>query len=110
AGQWDAAKSIGLSRWQAYRLVVLPQSIPSALPPTINMVIYTIKGTALASLITVNELTLEAESLVSDTYQALPVYLLAGVFYLSVTIPLGFLGQQLEARLGRSLGSGGWST
>jgi His/Glu/Gln/Arg/opine family amino acid ABC transporter permease subunit len=106
--QWDAAKSLGLSRLQSYCLVVLPQSLPSAVPPTINMVVYTVKGTALTSLITVNELMQEAEVLVSDTYEPLPIFMLAGLLYLSLTIPLGALGQYVESRIGRSLGLRGW--
>jgi His/Glu/Gln/Arg/opine family amino acid ABC transporter permease subunit len=104
--QWDAAASIGLSRRQIYWRVVLPQAAIPAAAPTINMLIWVIKDTSVASLITVNELTLRASSLINVNAKPLPTYLVLLGFYVVVTVPLGYIGRFVERGLGARLGGG----
>lgn len=103
-GQWDAATSLGMSRWAAYRLVILPQSLGPAVPPTINMIIYVVKGSALASLVTVPELMYHANELISLTFRPLDIYLIVMGYYLAMTIPLGYAGRYVEGRMRKRFG------
>ncbi|MGH7069478.1 MAG: amino acid ABC transporter permease [Acetobacteraceae bacterium] len=102
AGQWRAARSLGLGRAKIMRLVILPQAIPPAIPPTINEVIYLIKASALASLVGVNELTANAQVLISETFRPLDVLLFVSGLYLAIVVPLAYLGRFGEYLLARS--------
>lgn len=104
-GQWEASASIGLSRRQTLWRVVLPQAVIPGVAPTINMIIFTIKDTALASLITVDELTLHADSLASQNFQPLKTYMVLLGFYVVITVPAGYLGRLAERKLGGGLGA-----
>lgn len=104
-GQWDAAASVGLSRWKSYRYVIVPQAIIPAVAPTFNMIVYVIKGTALASLIAVNELTLSANGLIVVNGEPLNTYLVLLGFYVVITIPVGYLGRLTERQVGGALGA-----
>jgi len=112
-GQWQAGDSLGLKRSKTMRLIILPQFVRIALKPTVNMLVYTIKGSSLLSLITVAELTLKGKLLVASTFQPLEVYLLVGAMYLVITVPLGYLiyvlGDYLDARTGLGDHPGGVS-
>ena len=98
--QWEAAESLGLGWWGVLRLVVLPQALLPAVPSTLNMVIASIKDTSLASLIAVNEVTLVATTLVSETFEPMQVYLVLAVLYLALIMPIVLLSHRLETRLG----------
>lgn len=103
-GQWEAGYSVGLTRGQIYRSTILPQAALPAIGPTVNMVIYTIKGTSLASIITVNEMTLRAESTVAQYSQPLATFMVLLALYVALTLPLGYLGRFLERRFSAALG------
>jgi ABC-type amino acid transport system permease subunit len=64
-----------------------------------NMVIATIKGSALASIITVAEVTLEANELIAKTFKPLEIYLMLAGLYLVLTIPLMLVTQRIESRV-----------
>jgi His/Glu/Gln/Arg/opine family amino acid ABC transporter permease subunit len=101
AGQWEAAASLGLTWPAMIRYVVLPQAVPPAVPSTLNMLIGVIKNSSLASLVAVNEVTLVATILVSDTFQPMQVYLVLALLYLLLIFPISLLSQWLERRLGK---------
>lgn len=96
-GQWRAAASLGLTRRQTLRHVIIPQVVAPAAPQTANGIIYIIKGSALASLITVPELTMYATRLVVDTFQPLQVYLVVAAFYLILTVPVAYLTRAMSS-------------
>ena len=73
-GQLDAGRSIGLSRRDLYRFVVLPQAIAWMIPPLTNDMVGLIKNSSLASTITVEELSLRATAVVSATFRPFEVY------------------------------------
>jgi His/Glu/Gln/Arg/opine family amino acid ABC transporter permease subunit len=104
-GQWDAARSIGLQPGGVYRLVVLPQALLPAIAPTSNMLVFLVKGSALASLISVNELLLSAQFVVEQTYVIFPIYGVVAVFYLVLTVPLTYLTKAVESKVHRATGS-----
>jgi putative glutamine transport system permease protein len=97
-GQWDAALAAGLSRLQTLRHVVLPQAVRLVIPPLTNLLVFTIKTSALASAITVEELMHVTETLESDTFRTFELFTAAALGYLALTIPLGGAARWLERR------------
>ncbi len=91
--QWEAASSIGLSWLGSARQVILPQAVPAALPTTVNLLIYLIKGSALTSIVAIHELTGSASLAVSLTFLPMQVYAIVALMYLVVVIPLTLLAQ-----------------
>ena len=98
-GQWEAASSVGLSRFTSYRYVVLPQAIPLMLPPMTGVLINLIKHSAIVSVIAVFELTTEGRNIIADTYMAFEVWLTVAGIYLVLTISLSIFVGYLERRL-----------
>lgn len=91
-GQIEAANSLGLTRMQSMRLVVLPQAMRVIVPPTGNEVISMLKTTSLASLVGLVELLKSVENIYSRTYQVIPLLIVASIWYLAVTTLLS-IGQ-----------------
>ncbi|MFL5975004.1 MAG: amino acid ABC transporter permease/ATP-binding protein [Solirubrobacterales bacterium] len=97
--QRDAAAALGMRPWQILRRVVIPQALRSITPSLGNEAIIIVKNTSLASVITVGELTLRSEQLVSANFEYVAVFLAAGVMYLIATSAIVLLQGRLEARL-----------
>lgn len=87
-GQTEAAYSVGMTRRQALRWVVLPQALRLALPPIGNDFIALLKDSALVSVLAVPEITYEARLHVSRTFEALSVWNLVALFYLVLTLTM----------------------
>ncbi len=100
-GQWEAAASIGMSRWQAMRRVILPQAARTALPPLGNSFIGLVKDTSLAATIQVPELFRQAQLVTSRTLEVFTMYLAASVIYWVLATVLSFLQNRLEDRVNR---------
>ena len=98
-GQWEAASSVGLSRFTSYRYVVLPQAIPLMLPPMTGVLINLIKHSSIVSVIAVFELTTEGRNIIADTYMAFEVWLTVAGIYLVLTVSLSIFVGYLERRL-----------
>ena len=98
-GQWDAGLAAGLSRLQTVRHVVLPQAVRLVIPPLANLLVFTIKTSALASAITLEELMHVTETLESETFRTFELFTATAVGYLVLTIPLGGAARWLERRL-----------
>jgi His/Glu/Gln/Arg/opine family amino acid ABC transporter permease subunit len=84
-GQHHAAKALGLSYWRTVRRIILPQAVPIMLPPYVTRAIIIVKGTALASLVAVNELTGETVGAISLTFHPFEFLGVAAVLYLALT-------------------------
>lgn len=97
-GEREAARALGLSRWQAMRLVVLPRAVRQALPAYGNEVILMLKGSALASTITLLDLTGVARTLIARTYLAVEFFAVAGLIYLLLTLLIVRAIHRLERR------------
>jgi polar amino acid transport system permease protein len=82
-----AARSLGLSYWQAMRYVVIPQAVRRVIPPLLNDFIGLQKDTALVSVIGVAEAAFQAQAY-SQTYANFTSYLVAAVLFILLTIPL----------------------
>ncbi|ACS87456.1 MULTISPECIES: amino acid ABC transporter permease [Musicola] len=95
-GQWNAAYSLGMNGAQAIRWVIVPQSVFVSLPPLSNTFISLIKDTSLAAVITVPEMFLAAQRIVSVTYEPLILYVEAALIYLLFSTFLGKIQVRLE--------------
>ena len=87
-GQWEAATSIGMSRGQAYRYIILPQSIRFMLPPMTGEVVHMVKSSAIVSVIAVAELTTIGRNIISDTYMSFEIWFTIAAVYMVVTLIL----------------------
>ena len=98
-GQWEAAKSIGLSPTHTMTHVILPQAVKNILPALCNEFISTVKGTSLASVFFVGELMTQYKTVASITYLPLQPLLIAGVIYFVLNFILSRSVRILERRL-----------
>lgn len=99
AGQAEAAGALGLRRWQAVRLVVLPQALRLALPPLVGECVGLFKATSIAAIIGVGEMTNQARQIESETFRVIEVFAVITAGYLMATLPLMLAGTALERRL-----------
>lgn len=98
-GQWEAARSMNLSRTRTWSSVVLPQAIPAVIPALGNYVNAMFKDTPLLSAITVLELLNQAKIIGSQTFRYLEPVTIVGIFFLVVSYSTAWLIRRLEARL-----------
>jgi polar amino acid transport system permease protein len=96
-GQWEAARSTGLTFNQTLLSVILPQALRITIPPLTNRTIAITKGTALASVVAVSEILGAASSAVSNSYNPSPLTLAAAA-YLLLFLPVVVLGRWVETR------------
>lgn len=96
-GQVEAARVLGMTRFQGLRYVVLPQAIRVMVPPLISMYIATLKMSSLASVIAVYELLHSAQNLIVTSFRPLEVYTAVAVTYLVMVLPFALLTRRLEA-------------
>jgi His/Glu/Gln/Arg/opine family amino acid ABC transporter permease subunit len=95
-GQLEAGRSLGMKGPSLYRWVILPQAFRLIVPPMTSQVILNLKGTSLALTITVGELMFRAYEGANNTFRPGDFYLLAGILYLCVSIPLSRLAKRFE--------------
>ena len=101
-GQWEAARTIGLSYRQTMQEVILPQAFKRILPPYINEFIVLIKDSSLLASIGTIELLHSAEVLGARYYNYLAPLLCATVMYLIMTLTISYFARKLERRLAES--------
>ncbi len=97
-GQTEAAKSIGLTFGQRLLYVIAPQAIRRFLPPWINAVVDTVKGSALVSLVGIVDLMLAIQQVIGRTYRPMPLYVLGAIMYFLINYTLSLASRRLEAR------------
>lgn len=100
-GQVEAASSLGMTRGQALRFVVLPQAMRVIIPPTGNEVISMLKTTSLAAAISVIELTGAVQNIYAANFEVIPLLIVASIWYLIVTTILSIGQFYLERHFGR---------
>ena len=98
-GQWEAARSLGLSFVQQLRLIVLPQAAKIAIAPTVGFMVQVIKGTALASIIGFIEITKTGTMITNATFKPFLVYSFVARFYFALCFPLSWWSKRLELRM-----------
>ncbi len=98
-GQHDAAKALGLTGLQRFRLVILPQALRRILPPLANQFITVLKLSSLASVIGFPDLTRKANELVVSVYRPLEIYSALIVEYLVLVLAISAAIRWLERRM-----------
>lgn len=88
SGQTEAAQALGLSRRRALRRVVVPQAMRSIVPTAGNMLIGTLKGTSIVSVLAVHDLLYSVQLIYNQTYQVIPLLMVATLWYIAVTTVL----------------------
>jgi polar amino acid transport system permease protein len=101
-GQFESADAIGLSLFDKYRYIIVPQSLPLILPPLTGLLISLIKHSAIVSVIAVSELTTAGLNLIADTFMAFEIWFLVAGIYLVVTITLSIGVSFFERSLTKS--------
>ncbi|MBL8834806.1 MAG: amino acid ABC transporter permease [Alphaproteobacteria bacterium] len=97
-GQNEAGKAIGLGFGQRLVYVIFPQALRRFLPPWLNAVTDTVKGSALVSLLGVVDLMQSIQQVIGRTYEPLPMYLYGAAIYFVINYTLSSLSRALEAR------------
>jgi polar amino acid transport system permease protein len=98
-GQNLAAKALGFSQWQTVMFVILPQALRRALPGCGNEIIYLIKYSSLAYMVTCIELTGEGKIIAARTFKYTEVFLMVAAFYLVLVSIAGWLLHRVERRV-----------
>lgn len=98
-GQWEAAESLGGGSWFTYREVILPQAVPRIIPPLASQAVSLVKDSALVSTVAVYDLTMQGQSIVSDTFLTFEVWFTVAGIYLLLTLSLTFLISRIDRRL-----------
>jgi len=98
-GQTEAARSLGMTYFQAMRFIILPQAIRRVLPPLGNDFIACLKDSSLATVLAVDELTQLGRMLRASTFRVLEVFNLVAFLYLSMTLLLSGVVRWLEKKM-----------
>jgi polar amino acid transport system permease protein len=97
-GQWEASSSLGLSRLDRMRFIILPQAIKNTAPPLANQFISLVKDSSIVSLIAIQELTFMASQTVVTTQKTFEIWLTIGALYFAICWPLSLLFRRLERK------------
>ncbi|VEN73303.1 Amino acid ABC transporter permease [Candidatus Desulfarcum epimagneticum] len=100
-GQREAGRALGLSRLDRMRFIILPQAVRRVLPPLANEFINAVKYSAIASVVSIQELTFMGRQVVETTRLIFETWITVSVMYLSLTLSLSLLVGRLEKKLGR---------
>jgi len=96
--QWEAAATVGMTKARAFHRIVLPQALRIVTPALGNYFISLFKDTALASVVTVQELTFTGQIISARSYQYFTIYTVTGILYLAVGYPPALFVRWLEKR------------
>jgi polar amino acid transport system permease protein len=94
--QWEAADCLALTGWQRLFLVILPQAVKIATPPTVGFMVQIVKNTSLASIIGMAEVTYIGKQINASTFQPFTTYLIIAIFYFAICYPLSALSRRFE--------------
>ena len=97
--QWEAAECLAMSRAQRMRLVILPQAVRIATPPTVGFMVQIVKNTSLASIVGFVELVRAGQLINNSIFQPFVVYVLIAVLYFAMCYPLSAWSRKLERRM-----------
>lgn len=100
-GQREAGLAAGMSPFQVFTAVVLPQALRVMLPPLVNCYVSLLKDSSLCALIATDELMLAARAMSSEYFLPLHIFVLVGLIYFAIAFPLSMLSRLLGQRLSR---------
>ncbi|MEU8515854.1 amino acid ABC transporter permease [Kitasatospora sp. NPDC048722] len=96
-GQLEAAAALGLGRWRVLRRIVVPQAMRAIVPTAGNMLIGALKGTSIVSVLAVSDLLYSVQLVYLQSYQVIPMLMVATIWYLVITTVLS-IGQYYVER------------
>lgn len=96
AGQWEASHALGLSRFDTYRAVILPQAITRIIPPLTSQSVSLVKDSALVSTIAVYDLTMQGRTIIAETFLTFEVWFTVAALYLILALILSFAADQAK--------------
>jgi len=99
-GQMEAALSLGMTRGQALRKIIVPQAVRIVIPPVVNDFIALFKDTSVVSVVTLVELTKRFSVLSMSTQATVELMLMTAMLYLLMSYPMSLISRRIEARLG----------
>jgi len=99
-GQIEAAMSIGMTKWQIIRHIIIPQALKMSLPAWMNEYTIVLKDTSIAFALGVTELLTEARCLVSITLRPFLYYGIAALIYLVIVLSVGYFAGYLQKKYG----------
>jgi polar amino acid transport system permease protein len=97
--QWEASRALALGYLPQLFLVILPQAVRIAIPPTVGFLVQLVKATAVASIIGFVELTRAGQLMTNATFQPMVIYPIVAVLYFALCWPLSVWAQYLEKKL-----------
>ena len=97
SGQWEGARSVGLSGRDTFWRIIAPQGIGVALPPSTSYAVGLLKDSAVASVIGVSDIAFQAVTLHQHGNPGLPIFLAAGLVYLIVSVPMAILARKADS-------------
>jgi polar amino acid transport system permease protein len=98
-GQWEAAYSLGLSKFDTFRYIILPQAVRRVLPPLTSQTVSLIKDSALVSTIAIYDLTMRGRAIIAETYLTFEMWFTIAAVYLLLTVTLSVTVHMMENRL-----------
>ena len=97
--QWEASRALALGYLHQLFLVIMPQAVRIAIPPTVGFLVQLVKATAVASIIGFVELTRAGQLMTNATFQPMTVYPIVAGLYFALCWPLSLWAQHLETKL-----------
>lgn len=98
-GQMEGARSNGMTYIQAMRYVILPQALRVVIPPLGNQFVNLIKNSSVLAFVAGFDLMYQAQLIAFATFQTIDTYVVVGLFYLILTLPLSYYMRHLEKKL-----------
>ncbi|HXA25826.1 MAG TPA: amino acid ABC transporter permease [Acetobacteraceae bacterium] len=96
--QWDAARSLGMTRQLMMRIVIFPQALRLAAPPFVSLCVSLVKATSLVSIVGLWELTMASREIVERTLAPFQIFIGAACVYFCICYTLALYGKYLERR------------
>lgn len=103
-GQLEAASSLGISKSQAMRYIILPQAFKRALPTLVGEMIALVKDSSLVSVISITDLTKVGKEIVANTFSPFETWIVVALLYLCITSTLSFIGHRIEKSMAKKGG------
>jgi polar amino acid transport system permease protein len=97
--QWDAARSLGMTRGLLLQIVILPQALRLSAPPYVSLCVSLVKATSLVSIVGLWELTMASREVVERTLAPFQIFIGAAAIYFCICYTLALYGRHLERRV-----------
>lgn len=100
-GQTEAALSSGFTYAETMRYIVLPQAFKIVVPPLGNQFINLVKNSSILAMVAGLDIMYQGDLIANETFNTFQTYIIVGIFYLIITLPLSYLMTYLEKRWGK---------